>query len=1049
MGPLGRKLLTEISLGSTRRLVVLTGGVVSCGAVFWLYALIFGRIDGLPPIPEAFLARRSADDIEPLPEIRSSVIDKKLQRAFGPTCVETAYNHRIELQKNGVILATNQVTIEPDGRCKLKPLSIAVVKDRGPAADPEVYTIHSDEAFIVFDKPVKNLAEMGQRKIVGCELSSDPGLLSPDPRRHRITCQHNRGTADPEDDLLVETVGPVVYRELPHPEPAPDVAPPQIQTTAAVRLVDKRGQPRSTTITAQGMKIYLAQAKDPGPGKSAGKASSPNGVRQVVLTQQVTMDLWIDPSSGFLATGARPAANAPPAERSNVQITTPGPFIYRVGEAGVDTARFEYKPAAQPGDRPGFVQVVRPMIKDRATVYDQIDCDFLELSFANKPAGSGANGEPGSSLQSIHAWGQYVVVTSQGENLQAHGNDLAHDAQSKQTTLRGVPEVVALKDGHEIHAPAIVLLGADGKQGAEAYALGAGWFKAQPGQGQGADRPLTARWQDRMHYRKEANTELITLSGAAVVEDPERKQTLSGEQIKLTLAAAPQPTGAAPGQARVRPRRLEVTGRVAARSPELVVQDTDQLVLLFTDAPPKLAVPVAPAAGAPAAGAAPTAPTPADARPGAAPPARPPLALSARSVQAFLLAHANGPTDLDAVHCEGQVRVHQDAANPQDKPIDMKGDTLDLKRKSTGHELTVGGDPDRPAEVSFPDLALAGPSIKIDQIDNVAEVQGPGAMRLQSNTDFQGNKLANPSELLVTWRQEMHFNGSVANFQGHVQADQDNTRLLCHAMQVTLDRPVKFTQQPGGASGAKAAGVDKVVCVTTGEDGAAPVSVVDSLREGGIITRYQRIESRELSVFKGEGRLEAPGPGEVRILQKGPKNIQGPLAPGPAPTPAPAADAGEELKLTYVRYNHKLFVYNEKRLAIFWGNAEVLHLPADDPALHLNINDLINKLPPKALYLKCEKLEVFSEDKGPKKSHVLKAVGKATVQFDNFYGLADSITYNEEKQQVIFEGGPGRPAILSQSQGQGRAPRKLSGDKVIYNRATGRFDGTNVNSISE
>ena len=39
-----------------------------------------------------------------------------------------------------------------------------------------------------------------------------------------------------------------------------------------------------------------------------------------------------------------------------------------------------------------------------------------------------------------------------------------------------------------------------------------------------------------MHYRKEAGQELITLIGAAVVDDAERKQTLSGEQIKLTLA---------------------------------------------------------------------------------------------------------------------------------------------------------------------------------------------------------------------------------------------------------------------------------------------------------------------------------------------------------------------------------------------------------------------------------------------------------------------------------------------------------------------------------
>lgn len=1027
-------------MGATRRLIVLVAGVAACIVAFWLYALVFGRIDGLPPLPVAFLERRAPDAVDPPPRGGSSGIDQKLQRAFGPGCAEIAYNHRIELQKNGVILATNQVAIEPDGRCKLKPFSVAVIRER-PGQEPEVYTIHSDEAYILFDKPVKNLPEMGQRRIVGCDLTSDPGLLSPDPRRHRIVCHHNRGSLEPDDDLVMETVGPVAYRET--PEPAPTPAVPQIQTPAAVRLLDKRGQPRSTTITALGMKVFLAATKDAVAAKPAAKGATTSGVKQVVLPEQVVMDLWMDPGNGFLASGARPAT---PADRSNVQITTAGAFVFTVG-ADADVARFERKPVTNPGERPGFVQVVRPQIKDGATYLDRLDCDFLELSFAHKAAPNPAptnKGEPGANLQWIHAWGQYVVVTSQSENLQAHGNDLYHDAATKQTTLKGTPEVVAIKEGNEIHAPALVMLAADGKTGAEAYALGAGWFKGQPGAG-GEARPISARWQDRMHYRKDGETELLTLAGAAMVEDPDRKQTLSGEQIKLTLAPDPN-AKSAPGTPKVKPRRLEVSGRVAARGPDLTVQDTDQLVVLFTDAPPKPAGPATPAptTGGPIPGVTPLPAQPA--APATPPKGKPPLVLSARSVQALLVAQTGGPTELETVHCEGQVRVHQDPATPQDKAIDMRGDMLDLKKKSGGHELTVSGDPDRPAEVSFPDLALAGPTVKIDQVDNVAEVVGAGAMRINSVTDFQGNKLAKPTELLITWRQEMHFNGSIATFQGRVQADQESTRLLCHTMQVTLDQEVKFSQQPG-REGGKSANVKKVVCNTTGEDGAPPVSVVDSLRENGAVTRYQRIEARELTVLKSEGQLEAPGPGEVRILQKGPKNIQGP-APGAPPAPAPA-DQGEELKLTYVRYDHKLFVYNDKRLAIFWGNAEVLHLPADDPALHLNINDLINKLPPRALYLKCEKLEVFSEDKGPKKSHVLKAVGKATVQFDNFYGLADSIVYDEEKQQVTFVGSPGRPAVLNITQGQGQPPKKMSGDKVIYNRATGRFDGTNVNSISQ
>src|SRR5262249_7264318 len=155
---------------------------------------------------------------------------------------------------------------------------------------------------------------------------------------------------------------------------------------------------------------------------------------------------------------------------------------------------------------------------------------------------------------------------------------------------------------------------------------------------------------------------------------------------------------------------------------------------------------------------------------------------------------------------------------------------------------------------------------------------GPGTMRLVSTTDFQGNKLAKPTDLLVSWKDEMYFNGTIARFQGHIQASQDNTRLLCDGMEVTLDQEVKLDQATAEKKpGAKAASVAKVVCETDGRDGAQPVSVVDSIYEinGGErkMVRYQRIESRRLDLYKLEGKMEAPGPGEVRILQLGPKDM--------------------------------------------------------------------------------------------------------------------------------------------------------------------------------
>ncbi|MFL5329433.1 MAG: LptA/OstA family protein [Gemmataceae bacterium] len=1052
-----------------RRLVLLLVGIAGCTALYFGYYQILGRIDGLPPLPTAYFERRTADDADfPTPS-RNQIIDVKLQRAFGPQCEELRYNHRLELQKNGVILAMNQVTFE-DGRCKLKPFSIAVVKERGLGVDPEVYTVHSDEAYLLFDQPVKNLAEMGKRKIVGCDLVSDPTLLSPDIRRHRVTCNHNRGTTDPNDDLILETTGPVAYRELPSPEPPPDKASPQIRTAAAVRLTDKRGQPHGTTVTAQGMDIYLMSAPSQPPpktavakGKQVPKTGSVSGVSKVVLPADVTMNLWIDPKGGFLAAGQaqQPAAQAP-GERSNVQITTPGAFIYNVGQEA-DLARFEMKP----GDQQSPVQVVRPLVKDGVTFYDRLDCEVLEMQFAHppqKPDGPQTNiavkQDAESSLRWAHAWGKYIVLTSQAENLQAHGNDLFHDANTKLTTLKGTPEVTAIKEGHEIHAPQIVLSAPDAAGGQGATAEGEGYFRGQMTGEEGGEggHTVIARWRDRMHYRKEGGLEQIHLAGAAGFEDLERKQSISGDQIKLTLApeAVPSDRPAALGPGRSKPRRLEVTGSVTAKSPELKVHDTDVLVLLFQNAPVAKPSPEAPGVSVSTGGApAPPGVIPLQTatQPKAQPaPPKPPLDLSATTIQANLLTRQSGPTELDDVHCEGHVRVHQDGANPQEKPVDMRGDALELVHKSDGHKLTLKGETERPAEMILPDIALLGPLIELDQVENRANVFGPGAMRILSTTDFQGNKLQKPTDLQVSWKEKMDFDGTLAEFYGHVQADQENTRLLCHHMQVTLDQRVRLGQQDPQANQnpSRAANVDKVICVTTGEDGAQPVSVEDSIREKDQLVRYQRIESRELAVFKKTGQLEAAGPGEVRILQPGPKN--GGLSPLPDRGPAlktPPPPAEEEMKLTYVRYGSKLAVENEKRTAKFWRGVEVLHLPADDPGLRLNLNRLIDHLPKGALYMKCDVLEVYTEEANGKKTHIMIAKEKAKVQFDDVNGDADIIKYNEASQQVIFEGTRSRPAVLTKQVARGQKPQIFKADKITYNRSTGQFDGTNVISISE
>src|SRR5262249_18060333 len=155
-------------------------------------------------------------------------------------------------------------------------------------------------------------------------------------------------------------------------------------------------------------------------------------------------------------------------------------------------------------------------------------------------------------------------------------------------------------------------------------------------------------------------------------------------------------------------------------------------------------------------------------------------------------------------------KVHQDGNTPEDKGVDIKGETLNLVRHAAGDTLVVFGGT-MPGELYLGELFLAGPKVTINQKDNTAEVQGVGAMNMPSNTTFEGVKPARPgTRLTVHWNKDMLFNGKEAFFNGGVIAYQDNASLKCQDLQVTLDKAVSFKEGQKAGQGAK---VDRMICV--------------------------------------------------------------------------------------------------------------------------------------------------------------------------------------------------------------------------------------------
>src|SRR5262249_7896388 len=264
-----------------------------------------------------------------------------------------------------------------------------------------------------------------------------------------------------------------------------------------------------------------------------------------------------------------------------------------------------------------------------------------------------------------------------------------------------------------------------------------------------------------------------------------------------------------------------------------------------------------------------------------------PIDLSARSVESHVR-RSGSKNDLEKLSCEGRVLVKQAPASPQDKGVDIRGDTLQLTRQAEGNILAVTGEL---AQVRMDKLFIVGPVVNIDQTTNTAWVRGQGAMTMPSNSTLEGGKLTKPSELTVHWTKRMDFNGKYAEFQGDIQAEQDSGRLLCKRLQVFLDRPVSLKE---GEKQGQQPRVEKLVCETL-------VRIEDSQRENGKLRSYKRIESPELELDNDDGQVVAPGPGVVRLVQPGNKDELGTPKAGTAPgqgAQAKGSKADEELKFT-------------------------------------------------------------------------------------------------------------------------------------------------------
>jgi hypothetical protein len=623
----------------------------------------------------------------------------------------------------------------------------------------------------------------------------------------------------------------------------------------------------------------------------------------------------------------------------------------------------------------------------------------------------------------------------------------------------------------------------------------------------------------------------------------------------------PDDEDAPPANPGRRPHHVEAIGKVNAHSKDLNIHDTGRLVVRFKDVPiaelpppppkatdpaarpgetttPPVAVAVAPSTSADP----PLAPSgPAPLSPPGTPPAAPttkkaggtapatadkaeaaaeteparPLDLSARSVDVLML-RSPERSQVKEVYCTGDVHVHQDPdpKHPDDKGVFIQGDSLYTLYKPEGQYLLVKGDL---AQLRLDKIYVVAPEVHIDQAVNKTWAYCPGAMTIESTTNFNGEALASPELLTVHWGESMLVFGDYAEFHGNVLADQKSpkarqeddptSRMACDALQLFFDRPISLKGESRSEPQPKVRNlvcdrnvqveqitfeeiVDKdgkflaygklikkqyISCVGLTEESTPLVEGVTTPRTSPGPTTGTGAAKPAPAPTSNE--VNASGPGLVRSFGPGggdpmgdsstskpdnkprpgetarPDNKPRPAeASRPDNKPRPADNKGQpaqaskkppeeqETKLTTIEFRSRMYANNQRKTAMFWGAVRVLDLPSKDPDQKVDIDAILANMPTGSLYLNCAHLTVLDRGEPGQPKREMKAVGRVLVQGPDFWGRAETVTYNEEKDQLIFDGGETGQAVLARKAAPGVPPEgDLHGKRITYIKSTGDY----------
>lgn len=413
-------------------------------------------------------------------------------------------------------------------------------------------------------------------------------------------------------------------------------------------------------------------------------------------------------------------------------------------------------------------------------------------------------------------------------------------------------------------------------------------------------------------------------------------------------------------------------------------------------------------------------------------PKKPPdkIDLRADAVEVFAV-KVDGKTEARKANAVGNVFIRRDsAAKAPEDAVEIKGDRADFSRSPKGDRMTVFSSSSAAEIVNKKFHLEECRHIDLDEGTNLMKVPGAGRLTLAGTglvnaTDAPKQARSTETPFVVTWADQMQFNGLTAEFDGKVFAEQVSQRyepieelvhqtIDCKAMTVTFKEKLSFK---GAKTQNRKMEVLKVVC----DQDVTCVEAIYHQPRGKEPTkddlfRYGEIVAKSLNFDNVNREVEASGPnGIAKFFERAKPTTDedGRTRPPALPFVATRVHFG---KMTYLQV---------QKIVNFMDNVQIVRSPV------ANFEEVPNvaKLRPEAVAVNGQHVQLIEriDDEG-RKQHDFRAESDVSVQSKEYTGFGNKATYDQAKDKMVLSGN----AVLMKVARAGLEPAKYDAEEIEY-----------------